>query len=124
MYLFICEVKNVVKNKLKFWVLSTFNVVVFFLASPLFVQAKADPNDKLKDEVGKQVLEVVDVWIKIGMVTMILPIIAGAALMILSATNHKLVQSGKSLVLGSGIVITLLASSYGIIRIILSIFGL
>lgn len=113
-----------IKNKLKFWVLSTFNVVVIFLASPLFVQAKADPNDKLKEEVGKQVLEVVDVWIKIGMVTMILPIIAGAALMILSATNHKLVQSGKSLVLGSGIVITLLASSYGIIRIILSIFGL
>ena len=111
-----------VKNKLKFGVLSIFNAVVIFLASPLFVQASA--NEELKAKVGKQVLEVLDVWITIGIVTMILPIIAGAALMILAATNHKLVQSGKSLVLGSGIVIALLGSSYAIIRIILNIVGL
>lgn len=117
-----------VKNKLKFLMLSTFNVIVLFLASPLFVQAKgassSAANDKLKAEVAKQVLEVIDVWIWIGIGSMILPIIAGAGLMILSATNHKLVQTGKSLVLGSLIVIALLGSSYAIIRIILSIFGL
>ncbi|NGY88819.1 hypothetical protein F6Y05_38205 [Bacillus megaterium] len=113
-----------IKNKLKFLVLSTFNIIIIFLASPMFVQAKGDSNEKLQAEVTKQILEVVDAWIKIGIVSMLLPIVAGATLMILSATNHRLVQSGKSLVLGSGIVIALLGSSYGIIRIILSIFGL
>jgi hypothetical protein len=111
-------------NKFKFFSFSIFNTLLLFIASPLFVQAKSSANDKLKEVVVKQITEVIDVWISIAAATMILPIIAGGALMVLSGTNHKLATSGKSLVLGSGVTIALLGSVYVIVRIFLGIFGL
>lgn len=97
---------------------------------PSFVEAKqATPdrlssNEQMAKAVGKQIQEVLNIWIGIGTASMILPIIAGAALIILAGTNPKLVRSGKSLVLGSGITIALLLSTYVITELILRIFGM
>ncbi|MCK1999903.1 hypothetical protein MZM54_00715 [[Brevibacterium] frigoritolerans] len=97
---------------------------------PTFVEAKqATPdrlstNEQMAKAVGKQIQEVLNVWIGIGTASMILSIIAGAALIILAGTNPKLVRSGKSLVLGSGITIALLLSTYVITELILRIFGM
>ncbi|MDU9693887.1 hypothetical protein O0Q50_22155 [Priestia aryabhattai] len=114
-------------NKLKFIIFGVLNTFILFVSSPLFVLADSSSeaaNAKLKAAVETQIVEVMDAWIKIGLATMLLPIIAGGALMMMAGANIKLATSGKSLVLGSGITILLLSSAYAIIRIFLGIFGL
>lgn len=99
-----------------------FNLIILFLVSPVNVFA-AD-NAQLKADVGLQVKEVLDVWIGIASGAMLLGMIGGAGMIIMSATNERLRTAGKSVVIGSGVSITLLLSTYVIVALILSLFGL
>lgn len=88
------------------------------------VEDNSHSNDQLKLVVGKEIKEVLDVWIGIGAAAMILVIIAGAGIMVVSGTNNQLRTAGKATVLGAGITITLLLSTYVIVQLFLSMFGL
>lgn len=98
------------------------NSILLFLIFPTTVLFAS--NDELRNETGKQIKEVLDVWIQIGSASMILVIIAGAAIMIISGDNPKRRTIGKSTVLGAGITITLLYSTYVIVELVLKIFGM
>lgn len=121
---------GVTEMKLKNLIYFISTNLFLLMMMPTFVEAKqATPdrlstNEQMAKAVGKQIQEVLNVWIGIGTASMILSIIAGAALIILAGTNPKLVRSGKSLVLGSGITIALLLSTYVITELILRIFGM
>lgn len=99
--------------------------LTFLFVTPIIVQGSVtSDNAALKEMVGKQIQEVLGTWLQIGSASMILPIIAGALLIMTGAGNPRVVATGKALVLGSGITIALLLSSYVVTRLMLGIFGL
>lgn len=113
------------KMKIKSISFTTLHTLTFLFLTPIIVQGsvKSD-NEALKVMAGKQIQEVLDTWLQIGAVSMLLPIIAGALLIMTGAGNPRVVSTGKALVMGSGITIALLLSSYGVTRLILGVFGL
>jgi hypothetical protein len=116
-------------SKLKTVSFGIFNLLFLIFLTPTILLAKNEngithPNDVLKYETGKQIKEVLDVWILIGSSAMILVIIAGAAILVLSGTNPRMRTVGKTTVLGAGLTITLLLSTYVIVQLFLKLFGL
>lgn len=112
--------------KIKSILFTTVHTITFlFVTTPIIVQGsvKSD-NAALQEMAGKQISEVLTVWLQIGAASMILPIIAGGLLIMTGGGNPRVVSTGKSLVLGSGIAIALLLSSYVVTKLFLSIFGL
>lgn len=123
--IFLEEMGGKKMKKFKSILFTTLHTLTFLFLTPIIVQGsvKSD-NAALKEMVGTQISEVLGIWLKIGSASMVLPIIAGALLIITGAGNPRIVTTGKALVLGSGITIALLLSSYGVTKLMLSIFGL
>lgn len=111
--------------KIKSILFTTLHTLTFLFVTPIIVQGSVkSENAALKEMAGTQISEVLTVWLQIGTASMILPIIAGALLIMTGAGNPRVISTGKALVLGSGVTIALLLSSYGVTRLMLGIFGL
>lgn len=103
--------------------LNTF-ILYIFTGQIALAESTASYNSQLQRNVGKQIKEVLDVWINVAAASMILVIISGAAMLILSGNDPRMKTAGKSTVLGAGVTITLLYSIYIVVEMILRIFGM